>query len=235
MYRVAVCDDDKALLDDLVNSCGRILRDMCVENELVPFSSALELMRSLERGESYDLLCLDILMPGKTGLELAKDLRGYDDHTSIIFITGSTEFLLEGYGVRPIQYLLKPLDYGALRKALADDLRLNHAPKTVSLTSGGRTTVMPRAAIRYVESRNHGSTFVLDDRETFFWLSMSQVEELLPKDQFVRCHNSYLVNLAHVIKCDAKGVELRGNVLLPISRRYAGAFQSSLTRYLNSK
>ncbi len=235
MYRVAICDDEEELLRDLVDSCGRILEEMGVEHELSAFSSALELRKSLEQGAVYDLLCLDILMPGKTGLELAQELRGYDDRTSIVFITGSTEYLLEGYGVRPIQYLLKPLDHGALRRALADDLRLNHTPKTVSVTSGGKTTVMNYSAIRYVESRNHGCAFILDGREEFFWLSMSQAEEILPRDQFCRCHNSYLVNLAHVVKSDIRGVELRGGTLLPISRRFTATFQSALTKYLNSR
>lgn len=168
-------------------------------------------------------------------MEFAYELRREGSETSILFITSSTDHLLDGYGVRPIQYLLKPVDPDALARALADDLRLNHAPRTVSVTVRGRTTVMPRSDILYVESRNHGCSFVMKDRESFFWLSMAQAEELLPKEQFCRCHNSYLINLAQVVRTDTHDVELSGGAVLPVSRRFADKFQSALTRYLNRK
>lgn len=233
MYRVAVCDDEELLLEELSRMCDEILKSKGVEHTITSFSSAREIQDALNAGERFDLICLDIIMPGQNGMELAHELRQWDDETSILFVTSSTDFLLKGYGVRPIQYLLKPVKAAELEKALSDDIRLNHASRTVSVTAGGKTTVIPHAAIRYVESRDHGCAFVMEDREQFFWLSMSQVEELLPKDRFCRCHNSYMVNLDKVVRADSRSAELAGKVTLPVSRRFSEKFQSALTRYLN--
>ena len=109
MYRVAVCEDEKNLREDLCAQCAAILSELQVEHTVTPYSSAEELEAAFSAGAEFSLLCLDILMDGKTGMKLAQELRERDDRTSILFITGSTEFLKDGYSVRPIQYLLKPV------------------------------------------------------------------------------------------------------------------------------
>lgn len=63
----------------------------------------------LEKGEQFDIYCLDILMPGYTGLEAAKEIRRFDKNAQIIFVTGSPEFALESYCVKAINYVLKPV------------------------------------------------------------------------------------------------------------------------------
>ncbi|MFR6591230.1 MAG: hypothetical protein ACLURV_15260 [Gallintestinimicrobium sp.] len=70
-------------------------------------------------------------MDGKTGMKLAQELQERDDRTSILFITGSTEFLKDGYSVRPIQYLLAGFRED-LEQAIKTDLRLYHQPRTVT-------------------------------------------------------------------------------------------------------
>lgn len=235
MYRIAICEDVDALRQNLLDMCERILSRMGVEHELLAYSSAEALTQALDMGERFQLLCLDILMPGKSGMELAHDIRQWDEKTSILFISASSDYLLEGYSVHPIQYLLKPVDEGALERAIADDLRLHHQPDTVAVSANGRTIVFPLSDILYIESRNHGCVFVLSEEEHFFWMSMIQAEALLPKDQFCRCHNSFLVHLTKVVWIDNRNVALVGERRLPVSRRYTKQFQSQLLRYLDGK
>lgn len=106
MYRVAVCEDEAILCANLCAQCESILDKLKVEHRITSFSSAEKLENALLAGEEFSLLCLDILMGGKSGMKLAQELRQRDDKTSILFITSSTEFLKDGYSVRPIQYLL---------------------------------------------------------------------------------------------------------------------------------
>ncbi len=233
MYRVGICEDDAPLSGQLCELCGNILVRLDMEHEICAYASAEELKKALGRGERFDLLCLDILMPGETGMDLARDLRRGGDETSIIFITSSTDYLLEGYSVRPIQYLLKPVDREALERIIADDIRRKSPRRAVSVRVGNKTTVLALSEILYVESRNHGCTFVLTDREETFWLPMGRAESMLPPGCFFRCHNSYLVNLARVVRVDTRGVELAGGKVLPVSRRLAADFQRALTRFLN--
>lgn len=235
MYRIAVCEDEPNLRAGLCEQCREILCELETEHEVVPFSSAEELGRALADGARFDLLCLDIFLEKQTGMELAREVRQWDDQISILFITSSTEFLLEGYGVRPIQYLLKPVQRAELKKALLTDLRLNHQPRTVTLKARGKTAVLPLADIRYAESQNHGCIFHTVQEDQPFALGLAQAEQLLPKNQFCRCHNSFLVNLAHVREITGREVALTGGERLPMGRRYAESFQSEFIRHINGQ
>ena len=123
------------------------------------------------------------------------------------------------------------------REALAGALRLDwersHRSRAVVLRSGGRTVSLPTADIRYIESINRSAVVHLTEGERSFPLTMSQMERLTPADAFARCHNSFLVNLAHVAEAGRAGVRLRDGEQLPVGRRYYQSFQTAFIRYLN--
>lgn len=234
MYAVAVCEDQQETRTEIMSLCGSILTELSVEHRISPFSSAEALEAVLHSGERFDLLCLDILMDGENGMEFAKKLRTTNEHTSILFLTGSSEFLKDGYEVRPIQYLLKPIRRAELARAIETDLRLNHRAQAVTLRVGTRTAVLPLDEIRYVESRDHGSVFHLRSGERFLPLSLSETEAALPRERFCRCHNSFLVNMGHIREAGGRTLRLTEGEL-PVGRKYAAAFQERFVRYLNEQ
>ena len=236
MYRLAVCEDEEAVRDDLCLQCRNILSSVLrVEHEVVPFPSAEALEGALATGERFDLLCLDILMAGKSGMELAREVRTYDDRVSILFITGSEEFLKEGYAVRPIQYLFKPVQEEELERALRTDLRLYHQPRNLTLRAGNQAVVLPLEQIWYIESHNH-TVEVWGAREArTFWVRLSRVEELLPPGRFCRCHNSFLVNLEHVAQIGRREVLLDDGRAVPVSRSFCEAVREQFVRFLNMR
>lgn len=233
MYRVAICEDEPALRQELHRQCAQILQRLDTEHRLTDFPSAEALEKALDTGAQFDLLCLDILMPGMNGMQLAQSIRQRDEQTSILFITSTEEFLLEGYSVRPIQYLLKPVQPEQLENALRTDLRLHHQPHTVTIHSGGKTAVLPLEDILYVESRNHGCVFCTAQQEHFFWMTLAEAEQLLPGEH-CRCHKSFLVNLQHIRQVNGRIILLPGGKRLDIGPRYAEPFQRLFARYLNA-
>ena len=180
MYRVAVCEDEAILCANLCAQCESILDKLKVEHRITSFSSAEELENALLAGEEFSLLCLDILMGGKSGMKLAQELRQRDDKTSILFITSSTEFLKDGYSVRPIQYLLKPVQAAELEQAITTDLRLYHRPSTVTFHAGGKTLVIPTEDIYYAESREHGTVLHMTHGEKFLPLPQQLSRKSFP-------------------------------------------------------
>lgn len=233
LYRVAVCEDEAILCANLCTQCESILDKLKVEHRITSFSSAEKLENALLAGEEFSLLCLDILMGGKSGMKLAQELRQRDDKTSILFITSSTEFLKDGYSVRPIQYLLKPVQAAELEQAITTDLRLYHRPSTVTFHAGGKTLVIPTEDIYYAESREHGTVLHMTHGEKFLPLSLSQTEGILPGSLFCRCHNSFLVNLSHICEEGGRTLYLTDGSDLTIGRRYMEHFQNQFVRYLN--
>lgn len=233
MYRVAVCEDEGPARESLCAMCGEILSERNISHEITPSSSAEDLEHALGAGTGFDLLCLDILMDGKSGMDFARQLRQRDEKTSVLFITNSREFLKEGYEVRPIQYLFKPVDREQLVRALETDLRLHHRPDTVTIRSGTSITVLPLDELWYAESRNHLTVVKLDQGEQPFRIRLTDMEQLLPQDQFCRCHNSYLVNMRRVARLDRKGLILGNGEWIPIGRSYYKSAQEKLVRFLN--
>lgn len=118
MINIAVCDDEKSQLEylsDVIKKWSDTMNKPCV---LSFFESAEEFW--FEYGKNrFDIAVLDIQMSGQNGMELAKELRKLNDKISIIFVTGISDFIGEGYNVYAINYLLKPIDENRLFDALS--------------------------------------------------------------------------------------------------------------------
>lgn len=234
VYRLAVCEDDDTIRAELHSFCHEILTEDDVEHSIADFSSAQELEHTLtEESAAFDLLILDIQMDGLTGMELAQSLRQRGDRVSIIFVTGCEDYLPEGYSVQPIHFLLKPVSREALAAALRTDWKINHMPKTAVLRIGNKTVSLLLADIRYIESYNHSIIVHQTEGDRTYFLSLTDFEKQMPRDQFCRCHNSYLVNMAYVEEIGRTELSLRGGDRLPIGRTYYKALQSAFIRYLN--
>ena len=234
VYRLAVCEDDDTIREELSSLCQDILTQDSIEHEITAFSSADELeKRLLTENTPFDLLLLDIQMEGMTGMELAQSLRRRGDRVSILFISGCEDYLPEGYGVQPIHFLLKPVSREALADALRTDWRLNHRPKTAALRIGGKTVSLPLAEIRYIESYNHNIVIHQASGDRSYLLSLSEAEKQLPPGQFCRCHNSFIVNLFHIRRVSSRTIYLTDGRNLSIGRRYMEQFQDQFVRYLN--
>lgn len=106
-YRLAVCEDEEKVREEIQDFCDSILRDMRIQGDITAFASAQELERELDGGRKFDTLILDIQMEEKemSGMDLARLLRKRGDRTGIIFVSGYEEYLLEGYSVQPVRFL----------------------------------------------------------------------------------------------------------------------------------
>ncbi len=235
VYRVAVCDDERAACEEVCRLCDDILTQDGIPHRIVPFASASALDACLREGDDpFDLLVLDIAMQGQSGMELAHALRRRRDRVSIVFVTGCEEYLEEGYGVQPVHFLLKPVTRERLAEALRTDRELNHSPKTVTLQRGGRLLWLALSDVFYVETGvKHNVKIVTPAHVHLFPASLAYMEQMLPAEQFVRCHKSYLVNLEHVAEVGRTSVRLDSGEEIPVGRKYAGASQGAFVAYLN--
>lgn len=234
-YRLAVCDDDPVLLSELSGMCASILEQKKMEYEITQFSSAAQLGDVLKiKADAFDILLLDIQMKGKTGMQLAKTLRENGNRVSIIFVTGSEDYLLEGYSVQPVNYLLKPVSEDALKKALETDLQLSRKANYIFLKMGGKSVSLLADKIMYIESFNHSVTVFFPDGSVSYPLSLAAVQGELSSDpRFYRCHKSFIVNMDYVREISRSGVLIGNGVQIPVGRSFLSAFQLAFVKYLN--
>ena len=234
-YRLAVCEDEEVIREELCRLCGEILSDARITHKIMSFSDAEELERLLEsRGQIFDVLIMDIELGNKSGMELAKELRSKKDRVSIIFLTGYEKYLKDGYSVQPVHFLLKPVKKQELAEALLTDWEMNHRPKAVLLQKGSRNLSLPLASVFWAEtSGNHNVRIILRDRDEEFPISLSELEALFPSGQFARCHNSYLVSLAHVREFKRATLYMDNGSELPVGRKYYKKIQEAFVSYIN--
>lgn len=112
--KLAVCDDDAAQRDyltDIVTAWGKKNRHLI---ELKQYVSADSFLFDYEEEKDFDILLLDVEMPGKSGVELAKEIRKDNQAAQLIFITGFYEYFSDGFDVSALHYLIKPADAAKL-------------------------------------------------------------------------------------------------------------------------
>ena len=202
MY-LAVCDDNKeelgavfSILEAWQAECGSALRCRA-------FQSAVELLEAA-RQERFTLYLLDVMMPGMDGLEAAREIRRFDDAAEIVFLSTSPGFAYESYGVRALNYLLKPVEREKLF-ALLDHLCLREQRNQEALTLKTSTTIVrvPYAQISYVEViGKHVYFHLLDGNVRKVAGALREFEAmLLSRPEFMRVHRSYIVNMFQVEEC----------------------------------
>ena len=112
MIRICVLDDDPVALDKINEILTEYLSTRKVSFDIDQYQCGDDLLKAVfTNHKSYQIYFLDILMPGITGIEAAKEIRKLDKSAHIIFLTSSSEYALDGYAVRAYDYLQKPLHY----------------------------------------------------------------------------------------------------------------------------
>ena len=227
---VLICDDEPVFLEQVREHVQAYLAQRGIVAHL---DTATDPRQVMDSQTAYTLAFLDIQMEGLTGMELAQSLRRRGDRVSIIFVTGCEDYLPQGYSVQPIHFLLKPVSREALSAALRTDWELNHKPKTAVLRIGSKTVSLMLSEIRYIESYNHNIIIHQTEGDRTCVFSLTEFERQMPPNQFCRCHNSYLVNMAYVEEIGRTELSLRGGVGVPIGRAYYKSLQSAFIRYIN--
>jgi DNA-binding LytR/AlgR family response regulator len=163
-------------------------------------SSAVEAVQ-LARELRYDVVFLDVEMPGATGLEAAPHVRERRDPPAVVFVTAHAEYAVDAFAVEAFDYLLKPLDPDRLARVverLHERTQENAAPvEKVAVVAGGGAELLDHDQIHYVQAEGDYSRVHTYDRAYLSTASLGELEERLGP-RFARIHRSYLVNLAKV-------------------------------------
>ena len=191
-----------------------------------------------------DLVFLDIQMPNIDGLELAHSVP---EGTGIIFTTAFKEYAFESYEVSALDYLLKPIRYNKFlaavekaqqrltarevappKKAASPATAGTPLPTTLFLRVDGELRNLPLTDITYVSGMKDYVMFYLDgkNKPLITHLTMKAVEEMLPKDKFLRVHRSYIVAVDKISKIDRNDCIYIGEEIIHVPDGYQQAFHA---------
>ena len=208
MIRVALVEDEESSQRTLVEYLERFSQEINEKIHVSIFPDGAEIVEDY-RG-NYDIILMDILMRYMDGMEAASEIRKVDKEVVILFITSTPQYVMKGYTVDALDYVLKPVSYFAFSQRMQRALeRMKH--RTRKLIS--------------VPYHLDGET--LEAKGV-----LSELEDALTAYHFFRCNKCYLVNLEHVNGVNENCADVDGDQI-QVSRPKKKAFLDALNNYIN--
>ncbi len=231
--KALVVDDEAPARSEL-----RFLLEEAGGVEVVGEASNSTEARQLIEAIKYDVVFLDIDMPGLSGVELAETLTQLDRQPAIVFVTAHGEHAVKAFEVAAADYLVKPVEVGRLRQAIA---RLSPAESAgtrierIPVEKAGKKLLLQVEDIFYIMAKDDYSYLHTASERYLSTISLAQLERKLEPSGFFRVHRRYLVNLAQV----SEVVPMYGGTLLltlkdgqgtqiPVSRRRVPSLKRAL-------
>jgi len=197
-------------------------------------SEALQLIKAIP----YDVVFLDVNMPGLSGIELAEVLTGLPHPPAIVFVTAHSEHAVQAFEVAAVDYLVKPVEIRRLRMAVERLAPVAETPVRIDripVEKAGRKLLLQVADIFHIMAKDDYSYIYTDGERYLSTLSLADLEQKLEPQSFFRVHRRYLVNLAQVKEVAPMyggTMELTlkdgAQTKVPVSRRRAPALKRAL-------
>ena len=234
--RIAVCDDDLKFLQELSGLLNQYGEEYNCNIEYKTYTNPLELVSQIEKGIHYDVILLDVFMPGINGIQCAKDIRTFDNFVKIVFLTSSAEFAVQSYAVRAYQYLLKPIQ----KENLFLTLRLlEKEAETVEryifiLKSKTGITKISLSKLEYCEVINRKIILHLSNGEECECnLRMNELEEKMKNfEMFLKPHRSFLINMDYIQTLTTHSIVMECGTRIPVPREKYAQIKQAYMEYV---
>ncbi|MGN0948891.1 MAG: LytR/AlgR family response regulator transcription factor [Megasphaera sp.] len=238
MVRIGICDDLQEQLVLIEKAARKYFQDKKEPIEVSTYTNAMDFLDDFEKLGTFDIVLLDICMPGILGTDVAAEMRKQKSRAEIVFLSTSEEFAVDAFAVKAAHYLVKPFTQDAFNQAMdrvMDSLRQRHSGKVVFKLIGGGIQVEELNAILYVESTDHiqkvytSDNFVLETRQSLS--SILDMLEAMSPGQFVSPGKGYLVNQGAIRVVKSDYIEIQGHQI-PLAKRKYRQFQENYLKYI---
>ncbi len=222
--KIAICDDDNGACQEL----KKILKNVLPENfDIHIYNDGEALLKDFSNGYTFDIIYLDIELPGLNGVEVGQVLREQVEkqNLDLIFISQKSSYCEQLFDLEPRRFYRKPFD----REKITRDLKIllkEHTAHRQSIwyEEDGREYRLFLQDVLYMEAESKKITvYDKEGNKIVIKKTLNEWEEAFKKDHFVRCHRSFLVNLNYVKAFSRKEFEMINGVKIPIGRKYEKA------------
>lgn len=226
MINIAVCDDESIVTSEIF----RFLTRFRPQYSISCFDSGEKLLKS---EICFDIIFLDIEMPGINGMEAAKQIERKKNHTYLIFLTNHTEYMQDAFKVRAYRFLGKPIIESDIMESIVHAENEILCNNKLVAAFNEKTTLLNLSDVAYMEAFGDGAIIYTASEACESNKSLKYWEESLGNELFYRVHKSYLVSFRHILRFDATSITLKQTKQsIPISRRKQPAFKQAFLAYI---
>lgn len=230
MIQIVIVEDEKSVADAIISCLHEFGKKHNVGLEASYFDNAESFIS--EDTRKYDLVLMDIELPGLDGMAAVKQLRQKNPDVLVIFISNLAQYAVEGYAVNAFDFLVKPVNFFNL------EIKLRRAIKCLSYKSVRNISIVSRdgmqfiksSSIKYVEVIGHTLIFHTNGGKISATGSLKNIEERLAGLPFALCNRCYLVNLRYVTEIK-ENIVVVGGEELQISAPRRKSFLTALNNY----
>ncbi len=229
--KLAVVDDELKITELLKGYIKRYEEEFHCSLNVSVFNNPNDFLTTYS--SDYDLVLMDIEMPGLNGIETAKELRRIDSRVVLMFITNMAQYAINGYEVEAVDFVIKPVSYPDFVLKLQKAMRyiVRNQDKKLILNTQDSVVHIHVSDIYYIEVIRHYLIYHTVNGDYTVRGVMKEVEADLLEYHFVRSNHCYLVNLKYVESIRGNTVKLNGNDL-QISRNKKNEFLTAFARYV---
>ena len=233
LVRVAIVEDETQLHDyygKMMEAWGNTKN---VQIIITFVESAEEYLFKYDRQNIFDIILLDICMKNMNGMELAHEIRKYDRNVQVVFLTGKSEYVFEGYEISAVRYLVKPVSESELMEALdacMEKLGRNREDY-LAIQYHGEHLRIPKSEIIVVKVLGHYLKMQTIKRLYEWKASLKEIQEKLDPERFVMANRSTVVNLEFVNKITREECILENGEAIPVSRNAYGSFNDAFMKF----
>lgn len=234
MLRCAIVEDSPRELEHLKECLARYSAERDIPLETTAFGDAASFLEHYRA--DYDIVFMDIELPGINGMEAAHRLREIDRQVILIFVTNMAQFAVKGYEVDALDYIIKPAQYGPLSIKLdRATARWRAAAESVMVALPTGTQRLLLREICYIEVQGHKLTYHTEQGAVPGSGTLQDTENRLRGKGFLRCNKCYLVNQKHIQTVTGSDVVLSNGEKLQISRLRKKEFLEELARSMGNE
>ncbi len=211
---IAVCDDNMIDRNTAAQMLRQCLRMSNSGGGITCFSNGIELLYEAQDGKIFDAIFLDIYMDKIMGIDVARRLRASGYTGKIIFLTATSGFAVESYEVKAFGYILKPVTFEKIEK-ITKELLEDFDAEVYHLRHRGEIINIDYNNIEFIESCNSKCLMHCTTGDTHtVYKRLCDIEDELCDNRFLRCHQSYLINMNHIVHADKSFQTVNGETVL---------------------
>ena len=221
LLKFAICDENTKFCSGLEKDIYEYAVQQGWKVNVSIFYSGETLLQEIKTGEGFDVILLNVELPGQNGIHIGNYIREdlVDDYTQLVYISDKVRYAMQLFDTRPMNFMLKPYELTKLHQILLTSYRLQKKQKEFFTYMVGHTIHrVPYRNILYFECVEKKLRIVMDDGEEFFYGKMKMLDHILDTSDFISIHKSYVINCAHTRTFEYHQVTMSNADVLPISQ-----------------